>query len=214
MNKGRIYIVGEDPVTVEIIKRVVHDYTPHVQIVSFLPARGSEMKSKIPMFNKLAQTTPVVLLSDQDTEDCAPKAKKILLNTVGKPADNFIVNIAVDEAEAWLYADRDGFATYLSIEMNKMPVSKPFKFGGPRERKEMDTPCKTSFHLTHFLIKESKDVEKQKQLLVEGSSKCKGKEYNSALIPFIKEKWNIEAARLNSYSLDGMIRRVSKLNSL
>ena len=95
-----------------------------------------------------------------------------------------------------------------------MPVSKALNFGGPRARLEIDTPCKTSLHLTHFLMKESKDVEKQKQLLVEGSSKCKGKEYNSALIPFIKEKWNIEAARLNSYSLDGMIRRVIKLNSL
>lgn len=214
MNKGSVYIVGEDPVTVEIIKRVVHDYTPYVRIVSVLPARGSELKSKIPMFNKLAQTTPVVLLSDLDTEDCAPKAKNSLLNAVGNLSDNFIVNIAVDEAEAWLYADREGLATYLNIDKNKMPVSKTFYFGGPKERQEMDTPCKTSFHLTHFLMKDSKDVEKQKQLYVEGNSKCKGKEYNSALIPFIKEKWNIEAARLNSYSLDGMIRRVVKLNSL
>ena len=212
MNKGGIYIAGEDPVTVEIIRRIVRDYAPSLHIISVQPARGSELKSKVAAFNKLALTTPVILLSDQDTDDCAPIAKENLLKGIQVQAENFIVNIAVDEAEAWLYADRAGLANYLKVEEEKMPVAKEAKFGGPRLRMEMDTPCKTSFHLTHILMKESKDETKRAQILVEGTAKCKGKEYNSALIPFIQDVWNVEAARKHSYSLDRMIRRIQDLN--
>ena len=212
MNKGGVHIAGEDPVTVEVVRRILHDYAPKLHVISVQPARGSELKSKVSAFNKLAQNVPVVLLSDQDTDDCAPKAKENLLNSIESQSENFIVNIAVDEAEAWLYADRAGFARFLGIDIAKMPTAKENRFGGPRVRIEIDTPCKTSFHLTHILIKESKDADKKAQLFVESTSKCKGKEYNSALIPFIRNVWDIESARKLSYSLDGMVRRIQSLN--
>ena len=37
-----VYIVGEDPVTIEIIRRIVKDYAPNLCIKGQLPARGSE----------------------------------------------------------------------------------------------------------------------------------------------------------------------------
>ena len=49
-----VYIVGEDPVTIEIIRRIVKDYAPNLCIKGQLPARGSEIKSKMENFNKFS----------------------------------------------------------------------------------------------------------------------------------------------------------------
>lgn len=46
-----VYIVGEDPVTLEIIHRILSVYAPNLQIIQTLPARGSEIKNKIGSFN-------------------------------------------------------------------------------------------------------------------------------------------------------------------
>lgn len=50
------------------------------------------------------------------------------------------------------------------------------------------------------------------QEIAEGKS-CKGREYNSALLPYIRTKWNAENARKNSYSLDRTILRIQSLSA-
>ena len=205
-----IYIVGEDDVTKAVIRRLIQDYAPALSIKGELPARGGQLKSLIKNFNILSADIPVVLLEDLDTEDCAPLARKKLIGT-DYQQDDFLINIAVDEAEAWLYADKVGFSKYLKVNLDKFPIAKESTFGGSKKRIEVDTPCKTSYHLTHILMKESSDAVKKKQILVEGFGSCKGKEYNSAILPFIRNVWNIESARKNSYSLNGMIQRVQEL---
>ena len=74
----------------------------------------------------------------------------------------------------------------------------------------MAIPAKASYYLTHTLVFKSKNEEVKSRIGSTGR-KCKGKEYNSALVPFIITKWDIEAARLNSDSLSRMIRRIKQL---
>lgn len=205
-----VYIVGEDPVTQEILKRLVSVYAPQLHILGELPARGSELKSKISAFNKLSETYPIVLLSDMDTDDCAPLAKRNLLHSLESQHPDFVVNIAVDEAEAWLLADREGFSRYFDIPLSDMPDSALQKFGGMRRREEMELPLKSSYFLTHFLIKHSGNEVLRKQIMAEGSS-CKGPEYNSALCPFIRSYWHPDNARVHSYSLQGTIQRLKQM---
>ena len=73
-----VYIVGEDPVTIEIIRRIVKYYAPNLCIKGYLPARGSEIKNKMENFNNFSLVYPVILLSDMDTADCAPLAESDL----------------------------------------------------------------------------------------------------------------------------------------
>lgn len=207
----KIYLVGEDEVTKAIIRKIMTVYTPDLVVKSELPARGSEIKRKIKNFNTLSATTPVVLLTDLDTEDCAPVAKKKLLETVDEQAENFIVNIAVDEAEAWLMADRENFAAFLGINIQDMPESTLQKQGGRNSRKEMSIPLKASYYLTHQLILLSDKEELKEQLQSQGD-RCKGKEYNTALVPFIEKQWNPENAKENSDSLQRMILRLQSLS--
>ena len=125
--------------------------------------------------------------------------------------DDFVVNIAVDEAEAWLMADRDNFAAFLGIDTEKMPASSPQKQGGMKACQEMCIPMKASYYLTHNLALQSSKDEIKAQIGSQGR-RCKGKEYNTALVPFIEKEWDVEKARVNSDSLDRMIRRLIRLN--
>ena len=85
-------------------------------------------------FNAFSLSYPVVLLSDMDADDCAPMAKDNLTKGMSSQNSGFIINIAVDEAEAWLFADIKGFARYLGVAEEHMPHPSEQKFGGPKKR--------------------------------------------------------------------------------
>lgn len=150
-----VYVVGEDPVTKEIVSRIIRDYAPNLYIKGYLPARGGEIKKKMENFNAFSLSYPVVLLSDMDADDCAPMAKDNLTKGMSSQNSGFIINIAVDEAEAWLFADIKGFARYLGVAEEHMPHPSEQKFGGPKKRMEMEIPLKASYFLTHKVIVES-----------------------------------------------------------
>lgn len=213
MAKRDVYIAGEDDVTRAIIIRIIADYAPNLHIVQSLPARGSELKKKIASFNILSLTKPVILLSDMDTDDCAPIAKNKLLNGIVQN-ECLVINIAVDEAEAWLLADKEGFAAYLGIPLELMPDAERQRFGGRNETLEMKVCLKSSYYLTHKLMAHSNNAILRAQMgVAPNESRSKGREYNVAVLPFIRSLWNVENARRRSYSLNGMIKRVEALNN-
>lgn len=206
-----VYIAGEDEATRAVIIRLINDYAPNLHILGELPARGSQIKAKIPNFNVLAHSFPVILLTDLDNEPCAPIGKNNLLGgLVQEP--NFVINIAIDEVEAWLMADKEGFARYFGIPIAKMPNSIMQKMSGHKELPEIFVPVKSSWLFTHDLMQYSTNVEKKAQVAVSLKDKnSKGKEYNSAVVPFIKDVWNPDVARVASDSLNRMIVRLGKL---
>jgi len=203
----KIVIVGEDEVTFAIIKRILPYCSDSFEIILELPARGGQVKNKIQEFNNLSGHYPVILLTDLDSDVCAP----ILLNRlVENKNNNFIFNIAVDEAEAWLMADREGFSTYFKIKIEDMPSAHQTKQGGKNALTEMNFTYKSSMYLTHELIQKSKSLE-YKQQLTPKKGAAKGPEYNSCMLPFVQNAWNIDNARKNSDSLNRMISRIENL---
>lgn len=206
----RVYISGEDPVTIAVIERLLNYVSAHFSVIMQLPARGGQVKSKIPQFNRLAQSNPVVMLVDVDA-GCAPLLKQKLFEGM-EQSSQFLFNVSVDETEAWLMADRQNFASHFGIDVNKIPESVFLKQGGRIGRLEMNFSYKSSLYLTHTLAPLSTKKEIREQVAVTNSNgRTKGKEYNNALVPFIKNDWNIEAAKENSDSLQRMIRRLEEL---
>ena len=190
-----VYIVGEDDVTRHVIYRILsYCGAGRFTVLMELPARGGEIKNKIPNFNQLAMKFPVILLTDLDADNCAPELKRKLLGGL-EQAENLVFNVAVDEAEAWLMADRDGFAKYISVDVDQLPCAGLQKQGGAKACMEMQFSCKSSYFLTHILIREA----------------SKGREYNTAILPFINECWDIESAMRNSDSLCRMVGRIKAL---
>lgn len=205
-----VYISGEDPVTETTIIRLLNYVSPKFKVIQNIPARGGEIKTKVPQCNKLAKSTPVIMLLDVD-EGCAPLLKAKLLQGLQQEPD-FLINVSVDEAEAWLMADREGFANYFGIPIDKIPQAKPLKQGGRNARMEMDFPVKSSWLLTHQYALASSKAEVRKTIGVSDSqAHCKGKEYNTVIVPFIENIWNVDVACSNSDSLERMINRLQNL---
>lgn len=206
-----VYIAGEDEATKAVIIRLLRDYAPNLHVVGELPARGSQVKAKISNFNSLASRLPVILLTDLDDEPCGPIGKRNLLGTIVQQPD-FCINIAVDEVEAWLMADREGFARYFGIPLAQMPVSAMQKMSGRKALPEMSVSVKSSRLFTHDLMQRSTNAERKAQVAVSPVDRnSKGKEYNTAVVPFIHNVWNPEIARQGSDSLNRMIVRLGKI---
>lgn len=200
-----VYIAGEDEATKAVIIRLLRDYAPSLHVVGELPARGSQVKTKISNYNRLAGSIPVILLTDLDNEPCGPISKNKLLGAIVQEP-KFVINIAVDEVEAWLMADRDGFARYFGIPINQMPISTIQKMSGCKPLPEISVSVKSSWLFTHSLMQNSTNAEKKAQVAVSPTDKnSKGKEYNTAVVPFIQNVWNPEVARAASDSLNRMI---------
>lgn len=210
MTEIRVYISGEDPVTIAVIERLLNYVSARFLVIMKLPARGGQVKSKILEFNRLALSNPVIMLLDVD-EGCAPSLKQRLFQGIDQ-SPHFLFNVSVDEAEAWLMADRQGFASYFGLDVNKIPKSLLLKQGGRVGRMEMNFSYKSSLFLTHTLAPSSTKKEIRAQVAVTNpKGSTKGKEYNNAMVPFIKKTWNIDAAQEHSDSLQRMIRRLEYL---
>jgi len=203
----KVFIVGEDAVTKSVIKKVLAYCSDDFEIVSELPVRGGQIKSKMMEFNALSSSFPVILLTDLDTYVCAPQ---LISQAIPLKNEKFIFNVAIDEAEAWLMADRKGFADYFKIKLEDMPSSHKTKQGGGKAVCEMDFSYKSSMYLTHELIKKSRNSGFIEQLTPRKGA-AKGPEYNSCILSFIQSKWNIDCARKNTDSLNRMIRRIEQL---
>ena len=79
-----VYIVGEDDVTRHVIYRILsYCGAGRFTVLMELPARGGEIKNKIPNFNQLAMKFPVILLTDLDADNCAPELKRNNLYFIG-----------------------------------------------------------------------------------------------------------------------------------
>lgn len=204
-----VYISAEDPVTIAVIKRLLTFISPRLKVFKNMPARGGEIKSKILELNNLSNSKPVIALLDLDANVCAPALKQSLLQGNIQNED-FILNIAIDEAEAWLMADKVGFAKYFGISQRLIPDSTMQKMGGMRQVQELDFPIKSSLQLTHKIMPSSTNAELREQMTAHGNA-AKGKEYNPAIVPFIDNVWDVAAASANSDSLRRMIRRLHDL---
>ncbi len=204
-----VYISGEDAVTKAIIERLLGYCSSRFRVFKDIPARGSQVKNKISELNRLAMSKPVILLTDLDATDCAPVLRSNLLNGEVQSRD-FLINIAVDEGEAWLLADRKGFAEYLGVPYDCIPGASFQKMGGRKALIEMEFHAKSSWVLTHEIARDAGNSMLKQKILSVGTA-SKGPDYNSAVLPFIRDKWSIDTAMKNSDSLSRMIRRLKTL---
>jgi hypothetical protein len=202
-----IIVVGEDAVTREIARRLLHHSTTAYNIIREEPVRGSQLKSLIPKYNSLG--LPVCVLTDLDDSDCPPSLigewfKGIPINP------NLIFNVACDEAESWLMADKSGFSKFLGIKEESIPGLKKLDARNP-----VNVELKFSYKPSLYLMRElaSKSVKKDilRRLTPRLGAK-KGPEYNTVLLPFIRKHWDIDAAIRNSYSLGKAVKRIARFS--
>lgn len=201
-----VIIVGEDAVTRAVIRRLLNEICPEgIHVIREDPARGGEIRGKTPNYNRLAQFTRVIMLADLDTAQCPATEIRNWLGPEEKHP-HFLLRFAVDEAESWLLADRTGLASYLGVSEALMPEPSPQNIR-ETHNVEIRPRVKSSLFLMMELVPHSSRTD-IRRMLTPKDRFSKGPEYNSALVPFIENDWNVNEAGKNSYSLRRMMDRI------
>ncbi len=199
-----IYFGGEDEVTRAIAKKLASEIAGNLQIGEVviedvgIRERGTAVKSKLQQLEFLGRTNPVIFVFDSDG-DCVID---ILKKSCPKGWGNSFcaLNLAVDEGETWLLADKKGFSSYFAIDINAINFLQD-------DEGEIEFPYKTSLFIMRNLIPKSTKKE------VVNSMTCteRGKKpptYNVYWKKYIEDVWNMEEARKQSKSLAKAIERV------
>jgi hypothetical protein len=136
---------------------------------------------------KSSKFIPFFVLIDSDNEGCA---KKLLDDLVKRtPPSNFILRIAVHEIESWVLADFNNLIKALNIKSGRCPVNT-------------DTIIQPKEYILNLVRKSASKSIKKSLLPTKVGGASQGPGYNSVMVQFVTDKWNISNASLNSESLN------------
>ena len=167
------------------------------------PIYGKNGKSfllqKVNAYNQAARFVPWVILIDLDHDaDCAPP---FLQSCLPNPARHMSFRVAVREIEAWLLADRERMAGFLSVGVSHIP----------HDPETLDSPKSTMVGIARHSRR--RDV-RENMVPRPGSGRKIGPAYTSLLIEFARNTehgWRPHVAAKSSYSLNRCIRRLEQL---
>jgi hypothetical protein len=193
--KRDVQLVVEDELSGVVLRKLVEQSSNGLSVHNVLSTGGfGKIKNRIDRFKNACNIVPHIILTDLDRGECAPSLLKDW--NVGAGTQNFLFRIAVREVEAWLLADREGFAEYLNLPLAKMP----------QHPEQENDPKQTLFSL----VRKCKKRRLVDELLPAiGSSASIGPLYNIKMGNFVRDSWSIQRAAINSDSLSRAIKRIS-----
>lgn len=196
-------IVTEDRLSEALARRVLAESPLTCSIVASYRdmsrrnavAGNSYIEQNIHGFNSAAAHSPFLVLLDLDRRVCTVRYRDELLPY--GPARYMVLRIAVTEAESWVLADRDSFATFFSVSRDHVP------------RVPDDLPdAKDALFKT---IRRSRSRRMQDAILPSGPTTSHGPDYNGTLIRYLHEAWRIDQAESASPSLRRARSAVARL---
>lgn len=195
MTGCNLLLAVEDELSAAVMCKLVRATGRGFVITRIMNARGcGQLKAGMAKFRTACHVLPHVVLTDLDQYPCPPaliaawKAKAL--------PPQLLLRIAVREVEAWLLADRDGIANFLSVAKNKVPQDP---------EAEVD-PKRTLINLARKSRKRRFSIELVPET---GSSASIGPLYNVRLSEFVTTNWDVERARTASPSLDRALSRLA-----
>lgn len=193
-----LYLATEDALSEAVAERLVKDANQGLQVVVRMGRKGNGyLKQKLKELAGLANSIPVFMLTDLDRVECPPTL--IADWTAGQDIPpTMLFRVAVREVEAWLLADREAFADFVSAPLNKLPLNP----------ESLDDPKRTLLGLVKRYGR--RDI-KNEILPAPGSKSQVGLGYNQALSSFVMEAWEPQRAAANSESLARAHARLSEL---
>ncbi len=185
-------LVVEDVLSEGVLRKLLRRFSPKFSVVSCLGKEGyGFIKKNLPAFNEAATRNCFVVMADLDDNGCAASLRKLWHSAPFHP--NLLFRVAVIEVEAWLLADRRGFARYLAVDRERIP------------RKSQDIRHPKEF-VVELARRSGKKPVRESLLPRTGRRGRVGPDYNGCLLRYVDRHWNFEAARRNSDSLDRALR--------
>lgn len=150
---------------------------------------------RIRNYNDAAKFDPWLVLIDLDHDaECAPS---YLDNLYTQPAPGLCFRIAVREIEAWLLADSEAIARFLSVRTKISP--NPETLPDPKQY-VVNLARKSGHRKIRF------DIAPR-----DGSKRSVGTAYSSRMMEYVQSEWRPEVASQQAPSLDGAIRCLRRL---
>ena len=190
-----VILAVEDELSEAISAKILNSFGIEIRIV-LREGGNAYLRQKAPELNRSASGMDIFLLTDLDSsKDCPPGLIRSWIK--GAPSPRFFFRVAVMEVESWLMADRAGFANFLSIPIHRIPF-----------------PTDDILKPKEFLVSLARRSRKRRlrdELVPEPGAKIPvGYGYNTRLMEFIREHWNLERAAAVSPSLKRTLDRLNE----
>ena len=190
-----IFAAVEGDIDEAVVRKLVDDAGG--QIGNVYGKNGKRaLRQRIDGYNNAARRAPWVVLVDLDNDaDCAPPMRA---EWVPAPAPDLCFRIAVREVEAWLMADAETLARYLSVGKGRL-LAEPEKLARPKDAM-VD------------LARRSRRKDIGKDMVPRAKSGRRvGPAYASRLIEYVQEHWRPDVAAKHSESLQRAIHCLRRL---
>ena len=188
-------LVVEDLIQLEIIKKAINESENVLSVHQILGMRGNEyIRRNLRSFNEASRITPFLVVTDLDNRPCPSSLIQEWINfNINK---DFIFQIAVREAEAWLIADRANFSKFIGISPNKVSP-EPEKIADPKQ----------------YIVRLAHSSRKRtiRENLIPRGSASVGPMFNSTIVEFIKNDWDFKAAIQRAKSLERLFNKLTKI---
>lgn len=146
----------------------------------------------LPKYHRAARRDTWLVLRDSDGR-CPVELVADLTKRVGVPSPDLHLRIAHSMTEAWLLADRVGFATYFRVPESRIPMDPE---AAPRAKDTVLNLCASS---------RSRDIRRR---MTTGRSGETGPDYVATLNDYATTSWNVAAAAEQSPSLRRAVERL------
>lgn len=195
MTECNLLVAVEDGLSAAVMRRLIQTTGRKFVISRTINARGyGRLKADMAKFKSASHVMPHVVLTDLDQYPCPPALLKDWKAMALPP--RLLLRIAVREVEAWLLADREGIANFLSVAKNKVPQDP---------EAEAD-PKRTLINLARKSRRQRLAIELVPEM---GSSASIGPLYNARLSEFVDTAWDVDRARTVAPSLDRTLSRLA-----
>lgn len=171
----------DEPVAKKLLKHV------GLEVGTTYGRKGKKhVLERVLMYNKAAHITPWFVLIDLDaTSQCPSEALALWLP---EPANGMRFRIAVRAVEAWLMADRESIANFLSVSLAKIP-----------HQVDHDPHPKQTFI---NIARTSRNKSMREDIVPRDGSGAKvGPLYMARLTDFTENHWRPDEGQKNSRSL-------------
>lgn len=193
-----VYIATEDALSEAVAERLILEENNGLHVGVRVGRKGNTfLRMKLPQFKEIARSVPIFILTDLDLVECPACLIEEWIGRVKLPS-KMLFQVAVRETEAWLLADREGFADFSGVPLHRIP-DQPETLVNPKET------------LLNIVRRYGKRAVKADLLPERGSSARIGLSYNQALCAFVKSTWSPDRAAKVAKSLHRTRYRLHEL---
>jgi len=159
------------------------------------------LRQRIANYNQAARLSPWVVLVDLDHDaECAPPLRSAWLPAL---SPHMCLRVAVRQVEAWLLADRERLAKFLSVSTSRIPHNP----------ESVEHPKNTLVEIARYSRR--RDI-REDMAPRPGSGRSVGAAYTARLIEFVISKrtgWRPEVAARYSDSLNRSLRCLRRIKT-